>query len=232
MRIPLQLGPLAPDGHRLYRSGFRWRCEDGQLCRAGQVVAYCNVGLAPDSVSRDSIPPFASESRDLQAALVLGVDGRIRHAKGSSAGGFGDQLQSVLWEPGFVVADLDCTEPTSTAHVLPLRIMLAGGRRVTEYAEVRVGFLTGWHDRSRAWWADGSRVDGTLLSLGTCELNSAIRGRHFDYTELLTATPGAAQLILVPDDVLDPSARVMLEQVVRTPKQAEEIALDLAQGFR
>jgi hypothetical protein len=88
--------------------------------------------------------------------------------------------------------------------------MLTAGRRVTEYAEDRAGLLTGWHDRKRAWWADGDGVAGTLRSLGSCDLSSAVLGRDFDFSEILGLAGGQVQAVLVPDDVLVACARTVL----------------------
>ena len=227
--ITLSLGPLAPPGCMVWRSGIQWLCRDGQICAAGDVIAYCNIGVAPADRPARTLEPFASEARDFQAAFVLRAGGRVRHGRGSSMGGFIDQLAHYLvWEPDFALGTLEAEQPHEAG---PLRVLLAAGRRVFEHAEVRVGLLTGWHDRSRVWWADGGAVEGSLLSLGSCEATAAIRGKRLDLTEMLVGLQRPAQVIMVPDDVLVPCARVVREQIARTPEQAAAIADDMAETF-
>ena len=230
--IPLRLGPLAPEGYFVRRSGLRWLCGDGQFCKAGQAIAYCNIGLASIDQPGLKLAAFADEARDFQVAFVLRVDGRVRRAAASSRGGLLDQLHhDLVWDPGFTIGHLECDAAQLPANADPLRLMLGAGRRVSEHAAVGAGFLTGWHDRSRAWWGDATGIGGTLLGLGSCDVGPIVRGESFDFTELLNAAPSAVQAILVPDDFLVPCARVVLEQVLRTPEQSAQIAADLATTF-
>jgi hypothetical protein len=227
--VALPLGPLAPTGCMIWRSGIQWLCQDGQICAAGDVIAYCNIGVAAAERPASTLEPFARESRDFQAAFVLRAGGRVRHGAGSSLGGFIDQLAHYLvWDPAFTLGTLETGQPHEAG---PLRVLIAAGRRVFEHAEVRVGLLTGWHDRSRVWWADGGAVEGSLLSLGSCEATAAIRGKRLDLTEMLVALPRPAQVIMVPDDVLVPCARVAREQITRTPEMISAIAGDMAETF-
>lgn len=229
--VPLSLGPLAPPGCVVWRSGIKWLCRDGQACAAGEVIAYCNIGIAPADRPAHTLEPFAREARDFQAAFVLAAGGRVRHAAQSSLGGFLDQLNHYqTWDPDFALGML---EPDGAARdvAVPLRLLLAAGRRVSEHAEVRAALLTGWHDRSRVWWADGSAVEGTLLSLGSCEATAAIRGERNDLTEMLVALRRPAQVALVPDDVLVPCARIVREQMARTPQDITEMTADMAATF-
>ena len=227
--LTMSLGPLAPTGCMIWRSGIQWLCHDGQICAAGDVIAYCNIGVAPADRPARTLEPFAREARDFQAAFVLRAGGRVRHGRDSSMGGVIDQLAHYLiWEPDFVLGTRETERPDEAG---PLRVLLGAGRRAFEHAEVRVGFLTGWHDRSRVWWADGGAVEGSLLSLGSCEATAAIRGKRLDLTEMLTGLPRPAQVVMVPDDVLVPSARVVREQMARTPRQVSEIAEEMAASF-
>ncbi|HEY7297261.1 MAG TPA: hypothetical protein VH684_04925 [Xanthobacteraceae bacterium] len=202
-----------------------------QTCRPGQIIGYCNIGLAPIGKSSDR-HPFSTEKRDLQAGFVLTQAGRVCHASHSSQGGFLDQLaDNRLWEPGGVIGELECDESWPQQNLPPLRTMLVAGRRVTEYAEDRAGLLTGWHDRKRAWWADGHGIAGTLLTLVSCDLGSAVRGRDHDFSEILGMAAGQVQVVLIPDDVLVSCARTVLERIRRSPQQNAEIASDLAATF-
>jgi hypothetical protein len=229
--VTLSLGPLAPPGCVIWRSGIKWLCRDGQSCRAGEVIAYCNIGIAPADRPAHTLEPFAHEARDFQAAFVLAAGGQVRHAAQSSLGGFLDQLNHYqTWDPDFFLGTL-LPDDAAQDVAVPLRLLLAAGRRVSEHAEVRAALLTGWHDRSRAWWADGSAVEGTLLSLGSCEATAAIRGERNDLTEMLVALRRPAQVALVPDDILVPCARVVREQVARTPQQIADMTADIAATF-
>ena len=61
--VPLSLGPLVAPGYVVHRSGLRWLCEDGYVCRPGEVIAYCSVGLKPDGSGVQGTQPFAQEAR-------------------------------------------------------------------------------------------------------------------------------------------------------------------------
>lgn len=231
-RVPLVLGPLKLDGAVVKRSGFRWLCVDGQMCRAGQPVAYCNVGLMNVRQPGKAFEAFSQEKADFQAVLVLQADGVINISPESSRGGFLDQLaQYNIWEPSFEIGMLTCKDEALPADAMPTKLVFGAGRRVTEVAEIRAGLLTGWHNRSRAWVAEGDRVERTLLSLGACETTAMIRGQHFSYMEMLNASHVPMQVVLIPDDLLIPCARVVLEQVRRTPEQFAEIAADMTRSL-
>ena len=109
IQIPLFLDELFADGWQIQRSGIRWLCEEGQMCRAGQVLAYCNVGLSVRPGYSPSHVPFQSEFRDFQVALAAPLAGRLLHATGVSHGGFLD-LHSLyhIWSPTTTIGWLDC----------------------------------------------------------------------------------------------------------------------------
>ena len=228
MRFPLRLGRIAPDSYSVQRSGFRWLCSDGEHCPAGRplrfVISEFRNRWTPEM-------PSASEYRDFQAALVLQIGGRIRISADISRGGFLDRHTHDAWDPNLSIGEVECESGQVPDDAMPVRIVIGAGRRFTEYAEIRTGLFTGWHNRSRVWSAGGGDIAGTLLSLGSCEFSSAVHGERFDFSELHDAAPGPAQVILVPDDVLVPAARIVLEQIQRTPEQWQEIAADLASTF-
>src|SRR5581483_2432293 len=112
-----------------------------------------------------------------------------------------------------------------------LRLLMVAGRRTTELAENRSGLLGGWYDRSRAWRVEGDGPVGTLLSLGICELLGVIRGERLAFLELFDAIEGPAQVVFIHDESLAPSARVVAEQIRRTPAECTAIAQDLAATF-
>lgn len=245
LSVGLRLGPLpVPDGMVVLRSGLRWLREDGCACRPGEAIAYCNIGLgmvgAPDGAGHLPLP-FADEARDFQVAFAPRVGGILRRAGGLSRGGALDQLHFCeTWRADTVLGHLEL--PAAASDHLDaageLRLLMLAGRRMTELAEVRSGLLTGWHDRSRAWWGDGgdAAATGTLVGLGTCEQAGILRGSgggaSHAFLELSAATPGpAAHVVLVQDEPLVPCARVLLEGMQRTPETFQAIAEDLARTF-
>ena len=234
--VPLTLGPLAVGGFLVQRSGIRWLREDGEFCRPGEVIAFCNIGLTPNKGSPQSAKPFVQERRDLQVAFAPRVGGRLRKSAAASYGGFIDRLYHFQrWTPDFVIGELDYATERQAADGATdetLRLLFLTGRRVTELTEDRSGLLSGWHDRSRAWWGDDDGTHGTVISIATCEQSGIIRGERSAFLELFQAVHGPAHVAMVPDYVLVPSAPVTLEQLNRTPAQAEAIATDLIRSFQ
>ena len=109
--------------------------------------------------------------------------------------------------------------------------MLMAGRRVTELAEIRSGLMTGWHDRSRACRVEGGGPIGTLLSLGTCEMEGVVQGESYAFLEILGALEGPAHVVFVSDRPLVHSARIVAEQIRRTADEHQAIAEDFAASF-
>jgi hypothetical protein len=234
-KVPLRLGPLSAEEFAVSRSYLRWLCPDGHLCRPGEVIAWCNVGLFSNPKHRAAATPFPEEGWDFQVALAPRVGGRLRKARGVSRGGYFDlQHGHHPWAPETVIGHLECAgeapagDPSAAGR---LRLLLLAGRRVTDAAEVRWGPLTGWHDRSRGWWADGEADFGTLLSLGTCEQLHVVRGEGGAFFEFFKAAPGPAQVVFTPDDVSVPRAAVLLSQLERTQEGREQISQDMADRF-
>ena len=234
MSIPLRLGTLGAYGFAVQRSGLRWLCDDGHECRPGEVIAYCNIGLLPTGRGLRAWDPFVEEQRDFQVAFAPRIGGRLRKAANSSRGGFLDLQQYYQhWSHDYVIGHLETSARDRLADdgAELLRLLFVAGRRVTELAEVRSGLLTGWHDRSRAWWGEGHDAPGTVLSMGICELAGVIRGERFAFLELFSAVPGPAHAIFNSDDALVPCARVALEQTRRTSGDFDAIAADFAKAF-
>ena len=232
--VPLRLGPLDAPGFVARRSGMRWLCEDGHLCRPGEAVAYCNVGLSQAGSASRRASFLLEEWQDVQAVLAPRAAGRFRRSEVSSRGGFLDQLDFFqIWAPDFVLGHL---EPVAGAHAaLPgqadeLDIFIVAGRRQAEITEGRQSLLTGWHDRTRAWRAEGGGAMGSLLSLGVCEMSGVLRGERSAFLELFEAVGGPAHAVHRELEPLAPSARVLAEQIARTPAQYDAIAEDLV-GF-
>ncbi len=233
--IPLRLGRLEVPGFIVQRSGIRWLYEDGHLCRPGEVIGYCNVGLAATDRSSPAPRPFADEEHDFQIAFAPRCEGRLRISPSTSRGGYIDQQHfHYRWTPDFVVGHLILppgeTSPIAGAEE-DLRLLMLTGRRITAIAEDRSGLGSGWHDRRRAWWGDGDGPVGTLLSLGICEQLGIIRGDRYAFLEWFEAAPGPAQIIHMSDEALVPCAAILVEQLHRTDAQRQEIADDIARSF-
>lgn len=222
--LPLTLGPLAPPGHTVLRSGVRWLVEDGADCRPGDWLAYCGV-MARDTTG--GAQPFADEDGELQAVLVSPAAGRLRRSEHSSQGGFLDKLEfSLLWTPDFVIGHLEGASGEGQVRL----VMLAGRRRFT-FAQRRTGLLAGVYNRSRAWWGEGAARRGALLGIGVCDQSGVIRGEALNFAEIVQASPGPAQVIYADEEPLVASARVNIESLTRTPEDFGAIAQDLSAGM-
>ena len=235
-RVPLRLGALSVPGYNLERSGVRWLRDDGHVCRVGEVVAFCNVGLRTGRGLRQRKRPFAEEERDFQVAIATRVPGRLTRAAESSMGGFLDQFEfHQPWTSDFVIGHVDCTAqdvaPDVEADGGTTSLLMLAGRRATEIAEVRAGLLTGWHNRSRAWWGEQETRMGSLTCLGVCDQVGIVRGESGAFLELFDAVPGPAHVAYVPDDALVHNSRIIAEQLARTPEAVQEIADDFSRTF-
>ena len=233
MAMALRLGAMRIDGIPIARSAVRWLHEDGHFCRPGEVIAYCNVALGRNPQARPDIPPpFHDEARDLQMAIATPVSGRLRQGTDWVAGGFKNFQPINLWLSDDVIGHIEPDSGQSAGDSdCEVQLLMMAGRRVTELAEDRSGLLTGWHSRSRACRADGDGPIGTLLSLGICELLGVIKGESFAFLELFEAIKGPAHVAFVPDDFLVPNARVLAEQIRRTPNEMEAITRDLSESL-
>jgi hypothetical protein len=228
--LPLRLGPLGSDGCTVQRSAVRWLVEDGQACRSGQVVAFCNIGVASRGKQRRNSKPFAEESADFQVAFAAPAGGVVRRAAEVSSGGYlGLMYAFQSWQPDSVIGHVDVPDHADAEG--ELRLLLLTGRRASGIAEDRSGLLTGWHDRSRAWWGEGDDEFGTLLSLGICEQLGVIRGEKFAFLDLFDAVPGPAHVVYTPDEALVPCSAIVTEQLRRTQTQAAAIATDMAEAL-
>ena len=222
----LRLGPIDVGGARLNRSGLRWLCPDGYRAAANEVVAFCNIALAGD----DADAAFAEESFDLQVGFAPRVAGRIRHAADASHGGYIDRLPAAAWDADMVWGRIeDVADDPETADLGRPGLLFVAGRRFTDIAEDRSGLMTGWHDRTRAWWGEGA--GGTLLGAGICEQEAVLRGGGVPFADLFGLVPGPTQVVLSQDEPLVPSAGILADQLRRTPADMAEIRADIARCF-
>lgn len=233
--VPLRLGPITPQGFVVRRSGLRWLREDGALCRAGEAIAFCNIGLIPVRGPRQLDNPFSTEGSDLQVALAPRVSGRIRRSQVSSRGGFLDMLDLFqFWEPDFVLghmARVDDSAPPRSGPEDELELLFMTGRRQSLISEGRQGLLTGWHNRSRAWRATGDAAPAAVLGLGICDMAGVLRGESSAFLELFETIGGPAHAILSDQEPMMPCARIVVEQTLRTKAEYDEIAADIIGYF-
>ncbi|HEY3732110.1 MAG TPA: hypothetical protein VGL28_12700 [Steroidobacteraceae bacterium] len=225
----LPVGPLTGDSVVIYRSGLRWLVSDRHACRAGEPIAFCNIGLRSSDGKIRSTDPFPREQTDLQLTLVAPVAGILHQRPDASRGGWLDQLDRYQhWSAGFIPASL---ETTAGADIqAQWQLIFAAGERMSELAEDRSGRLTGWRRMRRAW--HGEHVNhGTLVSLGTCEQNGIFLGERHDFSELLAASPGSLHVIHVGDETLVPAAAVLADRIRRDAATNAQLATDMSQGI-
>jgi len=161
------------------------------------------------------------------------VAGRLRHAPAVSRGSFHDWQAGFPWLPdrGIAAVETDTPAPPEAGTAL---LLFGAGRRVTHQAEVRTGFLSGWHDRARIWWGDDGApgLPPTLLALGTCDLSALLRGvPGGDFLDLHGAIAGPAHVVLQAEHTLVPTAATLAEQIRRTPAERQAIATDMLAGL-
>ncbi len=224
----LRAGSLDPEGYIVVRSGVRWLRDEGQNCKPGEALAYCNVGLG--ARKRVESLPFAGEFGDLQVAFLSSGSGRLRKAD-VSQGGFMDRHQHYnRWQSDFSIGDLELRpgEKSLTQSDGLMQLLFLAGRRVTENADVHSGLLSGWFDRARMWRGDATGPFTTVLSLGICEQTGIFRGEQDAFLEMASLLLPSAHVVWSSDDSLVPSARVLLERLRRTPEQQREIEADAA----
>ncbi len=233
--IALRMGPLAANGYRIQRSGIRWLKQHDQYCRPGELIAYCKIGLVYSDTWKLGLPPFSDETHEFQVGFATKLGGQLRHSHDSSLGGFLDYQEHYQeWTPDFVIGEI---EPDARDMIRLeedpqiLRLFMFAGRRVTPLAEIRSGLLNGWHNRSRAWSGEGLEPPSTLLSLGICEQAGVVRGEESAFLEFLEGICGPAHLVYVADNLVVPSACMLLEQMKRSPAQYEEIAADIVHNW-
>jgi hypothetical protein len=230
--VALRLGPLEVEGFTVERSGLRWLRQDGDLCRRGEAIGYCNIGLRQKRKQPGSTMPFGNEARDLQMAFATPIPGRLRRRSALTLGGFQNFQFVAFWNPDEIVAHIEPEGgPSPGASYCDARLLMMAGRRMTDLAEVRSGLLTGWHRRSRGCRIEGKGPIGTLLGLGLCEIEGVIRGESRAFLEILESIEGPAQLVFVPSTVLVPCARVVSEQIRRGPAEYAAILNDFVESL-
>lgn len=231
--LPLTLGSLSPEGFQLYRSGVRWLCEDGYVCRPNEIIAFCNIVLDRTVKLRAGTAPFADE-RELQVAFAPRVGGRVRIADGTSRGGYLDIVGVHLWDRDAIIGHLEAVgddAPPNDVGAGTLRLLILAGRRMSELADVHSGLLPGWHSRARGWWSDGDGDMATLLCLGLCDATGIVRGNRSAFTEMFETMLQPTQMVYVPDHPIAPCTPILLGQLDRRADEYQAIAADLMRGL-
>lgn len=228
MEIPLRLGPLKVDGYKIHRSGVRWLCEPGQMCRANQIVAYFNLSLEPAAARTGGPSPFGEE-RELQVACAPRIGGRLLFDPDAAPGGYLSIISFNLWDADAILGHLevDVSPADSDGDVERMRLLMLAGRRMTPLVGLHSGLLPGWHNRSRGWWCEDGETPVTLLSMGICDVTGVILGEQCAFLEMFSAEPLPTQFMLVPDHPISPSAAVLLDQLERSPAQFQAMSVDL-----
>lgn len=228
--IPLRLRALDQLPHRISRSAFRWSVADGQPFRKGDVLGYCNLGLAGDPAGQGHL--FGSEEGlDLQVALIARGPGLLHHVASLHGGGWSDRQPWYQWEPRTVLANVEPATGDGAADWPDGELIdyhFVTGRRAVSLAEDRSGLATGWHDRLRAWRLNRQGPSRTVLGLGSCELFHTLRGDQGAFVELIDGEASGIHMVDVPERPIIHSARMIVEQMRRT--DAERAAME--QEFR
>jgi hypothetical protein len=222
-RTTLRLGAIDSGGFALSRSGIRWLRPDGYMCRAGEAVAFCYIGISGRGA------PFGTESFDFQVALAPRRAGRLRHATGTSRGGYLDRLAREPWSAETEWGYLEEADDGLAAAEDETILYFYAGRRITDVAEDHSGLLSGWHDRARAW--TGESAGTTLLGAGTCEQEALLRGDDGAFSAIFAGATGPVQIALCQNEPLVPSAAVLAEQLARPPEAIAAIRDDIARSF-
>lgn len=226
IRIPLHLGSLRADGHDIVRSDIRWLCDDGQVCRPNQIIAFCTIALVRLAGSSGTPNPFQDE-QTTQIALAARIGGRISIEAGATRGGYLNITALVQWTNDVIGHIEPASTDSEATDAGRLQLLMLAGRRMTGLADVHSGLLPGWNGRTRGWWCETAAKPITLLSLGLCDATGVVIGEHCAYLEMFEATQQPSQIVFIPDQPLTPAAPVLLDGLQRTPAQRDAIAADI-----
>jgi hypothetical protein len=218
----------------LLRSVIRWLREDGATVRPGEAVAFCNLGLAALSPKGAVAAGFDDEWLDVQAVMAPRIGGTLRRAQTIPRGGFHEQLEHFRqpWTPEFEIGSIEPDGgPALPGSIDEVELFLTAARRQADLAEGRHGLLTGWHDRVRAWRAEGDGPLGAVISLGICEMTGVLRGEQLAFLELFEQVAGPAHVIQIADEPLVHSAPIIAELGARTDAERDAISADLIEYF-
>ena len=224
MSLPVTLSLACPKNWQQFRSSFTWLVADGARCISGQALARCIFNFIATPVN--SAWPDLQNS--LQIVVVATCDGIVRHAAGSSQGGWRDLFESRAYEAGEVIGEII---PDAAGTVSANICLMINSQRMTSLVDDRESLWSGWHYRQRIWRLGAAPPQRTLLALGICELTHALRGADHAFSEMLSRFTEPVQLVTRDDVPLVTSARIALEQLTRTEEEGALIWNDLQKGL-
>jgi len=229
MKISFNLGNIKVGDFQIKMSGLRWLCKDGQYCKGGVPIAYCNVQLLKENMPLD----MSGEEHDFQAIFIAPVDGVIHIRQGTSYGGLIDQLPHFFfWDPQFIICEVEIEGWDQPPMTLQVQVVFATGKRYLGASENRTGVLSGWFQRTRAWVADRGPIHNTIITLGICDILNGLRGSEIIPLDLMRLIPDSTQVILFQDTVLIPTVTMMLDQVKRTPENSSKIIINFKEMIK
>ena len=219
-RVRCGIGALAAGRFNVLRSGVRWLCEDGHVCRAGEVVAYCNIGSnrrrrGRRAGGRSSTKSAISRSRSRRASAARSVAPPTARSAASST----SSSTTSDGRPEFVIGHVECERGFDADGETTRSPMLGRTARRGNRRRDRSGLLSGWHDRSRAWWGDGDAPfgDAGLPRALRPDRRHPRRARRRSW-KCSQRCRGPAHVAYFPDDALVPCAAVAAGQLERTPE--------------
>jgi len=230
MSHTISFGQLNLSEHFVQRSGLRWIASNGQHCKQGAPLAYCNILI----IKKGGSSIFKTdESRDLQVVFLCPASGTLKIGEHTSFGGIIDQRPYYFpWDEHEPIGQLtqDVTQPSS--NNLAADIVFTVGRRYANFAENRNGLSSGWFQSTRSWKGDCQKITRTLLALGSCEIINTLRGDQIANLDALNLLPGNNQIIVVPDGIHIPSATIIHEQINRSAVEYESLATNFSQSIK
>lgn len=227
MRIPLILPSIASTDTKVIRSSFSLLRRNGDLCIRGEPLAYCIFN--PTKRSRLAEDTFGTYADDLFAVIVAPADGVVHWEPGVSRQGWSDLMtfvQPLEWEQESLLGTLTTQNDGGGQPLAPAdSILIANGRRMFEWADMRGGLLSGWYEFIRAW-----RFAGELSSVSfatTCSHRYSVLGDQRLSHELLLGCSRPLHLTYFADTLLLPTAQSLREELEWTPAEREQILREL-----
>ena len=224
-RVSLFLGDIRFDNISINMSRVKWLHDDGQYCKKGTPIAYCNIQLK----FCDFFSSSSGEMNDLQVIFIMPVNGTLIIPRVTTDKSLSNQLtHSPLWETSTILCDALIEDEQSLNEFITAEFIIAAGKRYASFAENRSGILSGWFERSRAWVGDKGHIKNTILTLGICDILDALKGTQVAYLDFIQLMPTPSQIILFPDGVLIPTAAMALDQLERSTKNINEITVNFS----
>lgn len=222
--IEISLPPLKSSATAVERSSFTLLRRDGDSVERGEPIAFCTLVVYPRSDFTVSVPYF--DQIEHYVVILAPGAGRISWNSDISEGGWRDWLavgSNIRWNDSVPLGRMTVSE-AEQGSLLPedRRIILCSGRRMVPTSDVRGGLLPGWYERVRAW--NPHDISTVLVIATTCQLRPAIVGDYRSFHELLTQSVRPLHVTYLPETLLIPTARTMLEGLWRDEHGREQIS--------